>query len=66
MAADWTQVEFGARMADMQEVDYRNTLAIAALIELLVDKGMIQPAELLRKSHDLDRDATEQAVAGGG
>lgn len=66
MATDWTQVEFGARLADMQEVNYRNTLAIASLIELLVDKGMIEAADLLRKSRDLDRDATQQAMAAGG
>ena len=65
MAANWTQVELGAHIADMQEVNYRNTLAIASLIELLVDKGMIEAADLLRKSRDLDRSAAQQAVAAG-
>lgn len=57
MAVPWSEIEFGARLADMQEVDYRNTLAVATLIELLIEHGVITPEELRRKSAELDRTA---------
>ena len=62
MAARWNEVELGARMADMQEVDYRNTLAIASLIELLIEKGLVDAEELRRKSLELDRQAEVAAT----
>lgn len=43
-----------AQLADLKETDYRNTLAIAALIELLEEKGLLTPAELADKIKKLD------------
>lgn len=63
MRPTWSQLLLGAELADMQEVDYRNTLAIASLIDLLVDKGVITRAELGRKSAALDGEAERQALA---
>jgi len=42
-------------MADMQEVEYRNTLAIASLIELLIEQGLVDPEQIRRKSLELDQ-----------
>lgn len=53
----WEDVEFGARLADMREVDYRNTLAIASIIELLIERGLVDADALRRKSLELDRAA---------
>jgi len=61
MSVQWNEVEFGARLADMQEVDYRNTLAIASLIELLIERGLLDADELRRKSLELDRAAGDAA-----
>lgn len=43
-----------AQLADLKEIDYRNTLAIAALIELLEEKGLLTPAELAERMKELD------------
>lgn len=48
-------INFGAQIADLKEVDYRNTLAVAALIELLVEKGILTREELAEKAGALDR-----------
>ncbi len=57
MSVRWNEVEFGARLADMQEVDYRNTLAIASVIELLIEQGLLDADALRHKSAELDRAA---------
>jgi len=43
-----------AQIGDLKEVDYRNTLAIASIIELLVDKGIIDRSEIAIKAKELD------------
>ena len=63
LAHDWSTVLFGARLADMRDVDYRNTLAIASLIELLVQKGIVTPDELADKSRTLDTEAERLSQA---
>lgn len=57
-----TEVALGAQLADMKDVDYRNTLAIASLIELLTEKGVISRQELARKAQTLDA-LTEAEIA---
>lgn len=51
-----------AHLADLKEVDYRNTLAIAALLELLIDKQMITREEIAARAQALDRLAAEDLV----
>jgi len=43
-----------ATLADMKETDYKNILGITALIELLVEKGIITKAELASRARKLD------------
>jgi hypothetical protein len=43
-----------ARLADMKAVDYRNTVALAALIDLLVEKGLLTRDELARAAARLN------------
>ena len=57
MAGGWDEVRWGACIADMKEVDYQNTLAIAALIEVLANKGLLDLEALGRKAAELDRAA---------
>ena len=52
----YTDVNIIAQIADLKEVDYHNTLVITALVELLVEKGIIQRSELLRKTKELEVD----------
>ncbi len=54
------KIDIYAKIGDMKEVDYRNTLAIATLIELLIDKGIITRQEFARKSYYLDNMSTEE------
>jgi hypothetical protein len=52
----YNDVNIIAQIADLKEVDYHNTLVITALVELLVEKGIIQRAELLHKTKELEID----------
>lgn len=44
---------YGA-LADMKDVNYKNTLAITTLIDLLVSKGIITRAEVAHRARELD------------
>ena len=43
-----------AQLGDLKETDYRNTLAIATIIELLVQNGIITRREFARMACRLD------------
>lgn len=47
-------VELIGQIADLKEIDYRNTLAIAALIELLIEKGLITKNDFTQKARELE------------
>jgi hypothetical protein len=47
-------VMLGAEIADLKDVDYRNTLAICSLIELLCERGLIRREDLAAKARLLD------------
>lgn len=49
-----------SQLGDLKEIDYRNTLAIATLIELLIEKGIITRQEFSRKSYCLDNMSLDQ------
>jgi hypothetical protein len=55
-------VDMVSQLGDMKEIDYRNTLAIASLIELLIDKGILDRHEIAKKAKLLD-DMTAQEIA---
>lgn len=48
------EVQLIAKLADLQETDYHNTLVLHALIEILVAKGMLTHDELISKAKELD------------
>ncbi|MGG4441643.1 hypothetical protein [Brevibacillus fortis] len=54
------EVHLIAKLADLQEVDYHNTLVLQALIELLVAKGLLTHDELTAKMNALDTQLTFQ------
>lgn len=47
-------IEIISQLADLKEIDYRNTLAIATLIELFIEKGLCTRQEFTRKAKELD------------
>lgn len=50
-------IDLYAALADMKEVDYKNTLAITTLIDLLIEKGVITRAEMAARAQQLDEAA---------
>ncbi|MBP3400286.1 MAG: hypothetical protein J6K70_00775 [Selenomonadales bacterium] len=49
-----------SQIADLKETDYKTTLAITALIELLISKNVITPQELSHIATDLEHEAETQ------
>ena len=47
------------QLSNLKEVDYRNTLAIATVIELLIDKGVFTREEFKAMSAKLDNMSEE-------
>jgi hypothetical protein len=50
------EVDVIAQLADLKEVDYKNTLVLTALVELLVERGFISRKEVIQKARQLDVD----------
>jgi hypothetical protein len=48
-------IDLYAQISDLKEIDYRNTLAIAAIIEILLSKGLINRKEFSQMAQKLDR-----------
>ncbi|KZE39364.1 hypothetical protein AV540_04075 [Brevibacillus parabrevis] len=48
------EVQIIAKLADLQETDYRNTLVLHALVDILVAKGLLTHDELTEKVNELD------------
>lgn len=50
-----TNLEIVGQIADLKEIDYKNTLAIASIVELLIDKGIINRNDIALKAMQLER-----------
>lgn len=53
-------IDLYAQIGDLKEVDYRNTLAMATLIEILISKGFIDRTEFSRMAKNLDAMSIEE------
>ncbi len=53
-------IDIVSQLGDLKEIDYRNTLAIASLIEILIDKGILNRREIAKKAKMLDDMTTEE------
>ncbi|AOY75432.1 hypothetical protein [Clostridium formicaceticum] len=53
-------VDLIGQISDMKNIDYRNTLAIATLVELLIEKNIITRQEFARKAQRLDDMSLEE------
>jgi len=56
------KVDIIAQIGDLKEIDYRNTLAIASIIELLIDKEIINRQEVAKKARLLDNMTTDEIL----
>ncbi len=54
------EVNLIAKIADLQETDYQNTLILHAMIELLIQKGLITKDELVTQARSIDEQLTRQ------
>lgn len=53
-------IDIIAQIGDMKDTDYRNTLAIASIIEVLIEKGIIDRNDIARKARQLDSMSIEE------
>lgn len=49
------RIEILARLGDMAEVDYKNALGLAAIIDVLVTNGVATPADFTAAAGRLDQ-----------
>lgn len=47
-------IDIVGQIADLKEIDHKNTLAIATFIELLIDKGLFTRQEFSQKAQELE------------
>lgn len=59
------RINLYATLADMKEVDYKNSLAVSALIELLIEKGLITRQEMIARAQMLDAAGEKSLPIGG-
>ncbi len=57
------QITIIGQLADLKDTDYKNTLAISALIELLIDKGIFTREDFTHKSWDLEKATLREITA---
>jgi hypothetical protein len=50
----WEQVQIVARLSDLKEDHYRALLTLSAMMELLIEKGLLTRQELDEKARQLD------------
>ncbi|CUH94406.1 hypothetical protein P22_0472 [Propionispora sp. 2/2-37] len=43
-----------AQLADLKDTDYKNTLAISVLLELLVEKNILSRQDFAKKARELE------------
>lgn len=58
-----SMLELAGQIADMKDTDYKNTLAIAVLMELLIDKGIFSRDEFAQKARSLEQASLAEIIA---
>ncbi|SNX53806.1 hypothetical protein [Thermoanaerobacterium sp. RBIITD] len=47
------EIKYILELANIKDTEYKNTLAITSLIELLIEKGVISQSEIAKKSYEI-------------
>lgn len=63
MSSEFNAIDIFAQIGDIKEVNYRNTLAIATLIEMLCEKNILDKHAFYNYAHKLDSMSTEDLRA---
>ena len=58
----WEQVQLAASVGDLKDDHYQLLLNVSAMMELLVEKGILSREEIRRKAAFLDGDASAGAA----
>ena len=48
------RLDIMGQLADLKDVDYKNTLGIVSIIELLIEKGILTKSDITKKAKFLD------------
>jgi len=56
-------LELAGHIADLKDTDYRNTLAAAVVIELLIEKGVFTREEFAQKARELEQATLAEVLA---
>lgn len=56
-------IDIIGQLADLKDTDYKNTLAISVLIELLIDKGLFTREDFNNKSWAVDKATITEITA---
>ncbi|GGF93997.1 hypothetical protein [Paenibacillus abyssi] len=52
----WEQVNLAAKVADLKDDHYRTLLSLSAILEILIEKGLLTQEELEQKTVHLDQE----------
>lgn len=55
-------LDMAGQIASLKDVDYKNTMAIAVLLELLIDKGLFTRQEFAQKSQELETTSLAEII----
>lgn len=56
-------IQLIGQLADLKDTDYKNTLALSVLIELLIDKGFFTRKEFIQKSWNVEKATLAEITA---
>lgn len=59
----WDQIAVMGKLGDLSDMQYRTLLALSAMLELLVDKGILSREELEQKAAQLEAGDAEPLKA---
>lgn len=59
---DWHYLDLAARLGDIKDDQYRQLLALSTLIELLVEKGVLDAEEIRTKSLQMEGELNRQLL----
>ena len=57
------QIDMIGQLADLKDTDYKNTLAISALIELFIDKGLFSRDDFTHKALELEKSTISEITS---
>lgn len=62
ISASMQELNLIGKLADLKEEHYRNTLLVTALMDLLIEKGLLDRSELETRMNEIDRIMTPDPI----